>query len=68
VLQVPSLASEEDLAFELLTVDGVCTHPGYFFDFPRESYLVVSLLTPEAAFADGVTRILRHFACSSDRP
>jgi len=67
VLQVPSLASEEDLALDLLTADGVWTHPGYFFDFPRESFLVVSLLTPEAAFADGVTRILRHFACSVDR-
>ena len=27
------------------------THPGYFFDFPRESFLVVSLLPPEATFA-----------------
>jgi alanine-synthesizing transaminase len=68
VLQVPSLASEEDLALELLTADGVYIHPGYFFDFPRESFLVVSLLTPETRFADGVTRILRHFACSVDRP
>ena len=68
MLQVPSLASEEDLALELLTADGVWTHPRYFFDFPRESFLVVSLLTPEAAFADGVSRILRHFACSADRP
>jgi len=68
VLHVPSLASEEDLALELLTADGVWIHPGYFFDFPRESFLVVSLLTPEAAFSDGVTRILRHFACSVDRP
>jgi DNA-binding transcriptional MocR family regulator len=60
VLQVPSLESEEDLVLRLLA-DGVLAHPGYFFDFPRESFLVVSLLPPEAAFADGVSRVLRHF-------
>ena len=60
VLQVPSLESEEDLVLRLLG-EGVLAHPGYFFDFPRESFLVVSLLAPEAAFADGISRILRHF-------
>ena len=44
VLQVPTFESEEDLALRLLTRDGVVVHPGYFFDFPRESFLVVSLL------------------------
>jgi len=68
VLQVPSFGSEEDLVLELLTVDGVLTHPGYFFDFPRESFLVVSLLPPETLFADGVARVLRHFACNASRP
>jgi hypothetical protein len=43
----------------------VLTHPGYFFDFPRESFLVVSLLAPEAPFSDGITRVLRHFHCST---
>jgi aspartate/methionine/tyrosine aminotransferase len=67
VLQVPTMESEEDLAVRLLTRDGVLTHPGYFFDFPHESFLVVSLLTPETAFRDGVTRILRHFDCNVER-
>ena len=61
VLQVPTIEPEEDLVVRLLTDDGVLAHPGYFFDFPHESFLVVSLLTPETAFRDGVTRILRHF-------
>jgi len=61
VLEVPSVESEEELVLDLLHQDGVLTHPGYFFDFPRESYLVVSLLAPEAQFADGLDRILRHF-------
>jgi hypothetical protein len=62
VLQVPSLETEEELGLRLLA-DGVLTHPGYFFDFPRESFLIVSLLPSEAAFADGVSRVLRHFDC-----
>lgn len=63
VLQVPSLESEEELVMRLVT-DGVLTHPGYFFDFPRESFLIVSLLPPEALFADGISRVLRHFDCT----
>jgi aspartate/methionine/tyrosine aminotransferase len=59
VMQVPSLMPEEDLVLQLLATEGVLVHPGYFFDFPRESYLVLSLLTPEPDFAEGVRRILR---------
>jgi aspartate/methionine/tyrosine aminotransferase len=65
VMQVPAFESEEDLAVRLLTNKGVLTHPGYFFDFPRESFLVLSLLPSEASFSDGIARILRHFACST---
>jgi len=64
VMHVPSLEPEEDLAVRLLTTEGVLVHPGYFFDFPRESFLVVSLLPPEALFGDALARVLRHFACS----
>jgi aspartate/methionine/tyrosine aminotransferase len=67
VLQVPSLESEEALVVDLLQRDGVLAHPGYFFDFPRESYLVVSLLTAEAPFAEGIDRVLRHFDCAVAR-
>jgi len=64
VIHVPSLEPEEDLVVRLLTSEGVLVHPGYFFDFPRESFLVVSLLPPEALFGDALARVLRHFACS----
>jgi alanine-synthesizing transaminase len=63
VIQVPSLESEEDLVLRLLAA-GVLTQPGYFFDFPRESFLIVSLLPPCDAFRDGIAAILRHFTCS----
>jgi alanine-synthesizing transaminase len=58
VVQVPTFRSEEDLVLELLTRDGVLAHPGYFFDFSSESYIVVSLLVHEATFSDAVRRML----------
>jgi alanine-synthesizing transaminase len=61
VLQVPSLGAEEDLVVDLLTSDGVLVQPGYFFDFRRESFLILSLLTPDATFSEGIGRLLRHF-------
>ncbi len=60
VVQVPTLRSEEELVLDLLTRDGVLVHPGYFYDFPRASYLIVSLLTPEGPFATGVGRMLER--------
>ena len=42
----------------LLANDGVLVQPGFFFDFEREAFLVLSLLTPEDVFHEGVRRIL----------
>jgi aspartate/methionine/tyrosine aminotransferase len=58
ILQVPRILSEEEWVTRLLTEKGAITQPGYFFDMPGEAYLVVSLLTPESEFLDGITRIL----------
>jgi aspartate/methionine/tyrosine aminotransferase len=58
VLRVPATRSEEQLALELLREDRVIVHPGYFFDFPREAFLVVSLLPPRREFGLGVQRVL----------
>jgi alanine-synthesizing transaminase len=57
-LRVPSVQSEEAWVLELLARDGVYVQPGYFFDFPTEAYLVLSLLTPETIFVEGVARLL----------
>jgi aspartate/methionine/tyrosine aminotransferase len=67
VLQVPTFSSEEDLVLSLLTEAGVLVHPGYFFDFARESFLVLSLIVPEQAFREGTARIFRHLDCSGGR-
>jgi alanine-synthesizing transaminase len=57
VLRVPATRSDEDLAVELLEREAVLVHPGHFYDFPSDGYLVLSLITPTAAFADGVRRL-----------
>ena len=44
VLEVPRNLSEEELVFDLLLKSNVVVHPGYFFDFAREAFLVLSLL------------------------
>lgn len=61
VIQVPSYESEEDLVLACVEEDGVLVHPGYFFDFPRESFIVVSLLVRPDQFAEGIDRIFARF-------
>lgn len=58
VLRVPATRSEEELALELLLRDHVLVHPGYFFDFNTEAFIVVSLLPPADDFAEGVNRLV----------
>ena len=47
---MPALASEETIVVDLLNETGVLVHPGYFFDFEREAFLVVSLLPERRVF------------------
>ncbi|HEU4400682.1 MAG TPA: pyridoxal phosphate-dependent aminotransferase, partial [Candidatus Polarisedimenticolia bacterium] len=58
VVRVPAVVPEEDLVLRLLQEDGVLVHPGYFFDFPREAHLVLSLLPEPGTFREAVRRIL----------
>ena len=60
VLRVPATRSDEELALELLE-DGVYVHPGHFYDFPVDGYVVVSLITPERDFAEGIEKLLALF-------
>jgi aspartate/methionine/tyrosine aminotransferase len=52
------MQSEESLVLQLLEHDRVLVHPGYFFDFPREAFLVVSLLPRAEVFDRAVLRVL----------
>lgn len=58
VLRVPATQSDEDLAIDLLRKLGVLVHPGHFYDFPGDGYLVVSLITPAEDFREGIRLIL----------
>jgi len=58
VLRVPALQPDEDLAIDLLHKVAVLAHPGHFYDFPADGYLVLSLITPVDDFREGVSRLL----------
>jgi alanine-synthesizing transaminase len=58
VLRVPSTRSEEEIIIDLLERAAVVVHPGFFFDFAHEAFLVVSLLPPPAIFSEGVRRVM----------
>lgn len=57
VLRLPATHGEEDWVLSLLEEDGVLVQPGWFYDFESEPFVVLSLLTPEDVWQDGVRRI-----------
>jgi aspartate/methionine/tyrosine aminotransferase len=64
VLRVPVTRSDEELAIELLEKTGVLVHPGHFYDFPSDGYVVLSLITPEEEFREGISRALHFVVCN----
>ncbi len=58
VLRVPVTRSDEDLAIELVRDQSVLVHPGHFYDFPRDGYLVLSLIGPEEESGEAFRRVL----------
>jgi alanine-synthesizing transaminase len=62
VLRVPVTQTDEELAVDLLRRKSVLVHPGHFYDFPSDGYLVLSLITPEKEFAEGTKRLLETMA------
>lgn len=61
VVRLPQTADETEVCLALLEA-GVQVQPGYFYDFPRGRWLVLSLLPPLAHFTDGVSRLARTLA------
>jgi len=58
VLRVPAAQTDEELAIDILRKCSVLVHPGHFYDFPADGYLILSLITPTDQFREGVRRIL----------
>ena len=61
VLRVLAIRSDEEVVLELLRSKGVYIHPGHFYDFPSEGYLIVSLITRGEDFARGMANALILF-------
>lgn len=62
VLRVPALVPEEELVLSLLSEEDLLVHPGYFFEFPHEAFLVLSLLPETGELAEGVARLARRLS------
>jgi alanine-synthesizing transaminase len=60
VVRVPATRTEDQLILGLLEAEGIVVHPGYFFDFAREAFLVISLLPQTDALHDAALRLLRY--------
>lgn len=65
VLRVPARQSDEELAIEFIQRDGVVVHPGHFYEFQSDGCLVVSLITPNHVFEEGVRAILKRTSADS---
>jgi aspartate/methionine/tyrosine aminotransferase len=65
VLRVPATESEEQIVLDLVATASVLVHPGYFFDFAEEAFLVVSLLPRPAVFEEAVSRIVGRLGATS---
>jgi aspartate/methionine/tyrosine aminotransferase len=61
-LRAPVTGTDEALAIALLERHSVLVHPGHFFNFSRDGFLVLSLITPEDRFQEGVRRLGEFFA------
>jgi aspartate/methionine/tyrosine aminotransferase len=61
-IEIPRTRTDEQWCIELLERDAVLVQPGFFYDFPSEAYLVVSLLTSAAKFEEGIGRLLARVA------
>lgn len=58
ILEIPRVRSEEEWALTALERANVIVQPGFFYDFDREAYLVLSLLPAEENFRAGITRLM----------
>jgi alanine-synthesizing transaminase len=61
VLRVPARQPDEQLAIDLLRKRNVLVHPGHFYDFSDDGYLIISLLAPPEVFCEGIAGLLHHF-------
>jgi aspartate/methionine/tyrosine aminotransferase len=61
ILRVPVTSTDDELTVALLERCSVLVHPGHFFNFSRDGFLVLSLISPENEFREGARRLLEFF-------
>ena len=61
VVEIEDLLEEEASVVQLLTEDSTLVHPGYFYDFHREGFIVVSLLPNSQQFNQGIRNLVKRF-------
>jgi alanine-synthesizing transaminase len=61
ILRIPGLRNDEEIALALLVERSVVIHPGSFFGFARQGWLVISLLGQEEEFQAGVAEVVTQF-------
>jgi alanine-synthesizing transaminase len=62
VLVIDDSIADDTRALELLEVEQTLIHPGLFYDFHREGFVVISLLPAPEHFRTGVRRLIRRYA------
>lgn len=58
IIRVPRIRTDEEWALQVLDQKGVYVHPGYFFDFEDEGFLVISLLPEPGLFREGIEKLV----------
>jgi aspartate/methionine/tyrosine aminotransferase len=57
ILEIPRLHDEDKWVELLVREESLIVHPGHFFDFDRDGFLVVSLLPAPEIFDEGARRL-----------
>ena len=61
VLKINDNIEDEERAYMLLDKFNVYIHPGYFFNFEDDGYIVLSLITKEKIFRKGIELLFSEF-------
>ena len=61
IVDILDMVSDEARVIHLLKQDNILVHPGFFYDFNREGFVVVSLLPGEDIFRSGVSRLIGRY-------
>jgi alanine-synthesizing transaminase len=62
ILRVPALMSGDALAIRFMEQERLVVHPGHFYGFDGDGWIVLSLLPPLVEFAEGMARLLGSIA------